>query len=95
MTRIVLFRGSLHFLGRRQHGCRQIIRRGIKRQHGDRSRPLRRQRIGLSLFIALLVAWGRVAWQLARDATAERWIRAEGLFALAVPWGCAGGMNDE
>ncbi len=40
--------------------------------------------IGLSLFIALLVAWGRVAWQLARDATTERWIRAQGLFALAV-----------
>ena len=40
--------------------------------------------IGLSLFIALLVAWGRVAWQLSRDATTERWIRAQGLFALAV-----------
>jgi len=40
--------------------------------------------IGFSLFSALLVAWGRVAWQLARDATAERWIRAQGLFALAV-----------
>ena len=40
--------------------------------------------IGLSLFIALLVAWGRIAWQLSRDATAERWVRAQGLFALAV-----------
>ncbi len=40
--------------------------------------------IGLSLFIALLVAWGRVAWQLSRDAKAECWIRAQGLFALPV-----------
>lgn len=40
--------------------------------------------IGLSLFIALLVAWGRTAWQLSRDATAERWVRAQGIFALAV-----------
>ena len=39
--------------------------------------------IGFSLFVALLIAWGRAAWQLARDATRENWMRAHGLLALA------------
>jgi len=39
--------------------------------------------IGFTLFVALLVAWGRAAWQLARNSAAESWIRAQGLFSLA------------
>jgi O-antigen ligase len=40
--------------------------------------------IGFTLFIALLVAWGRAAWQLVRSTDAAPWIRNQGLFALAV-----------
>lgn len=40
--------------------------------------------VGMSLFMALLVAWGRAAWQLARAGQRENWERAVGLFALAV-----------
>jgi len=39
--------------------------------------------IGLTLFVALLAAWGRAAWQLFRDVEAESWMRAQGLFTLA------------
>ncbi len=39
--------------------------------------------IGFSLFVGMLAAWGRLAWNLARDATAENWMRAQGLFGLA------------
>lgn len=39
--------------------------------------------IGFTLFVALFVAWARAAWQLVRDAEAESWIRAQGLFTLA------------
>ena len=39
--------------------------------------------IGLALFAGLLIAWTRAAWQLARDTTAESWVRAQGLFTLA------------
>ena len=39
--------------------------------------------IGFMLFVAMLVAWARAAWQLARDPEAESWIRAQGLFTLA------------
>ena len=40
--------------------------------------------IGFTLFIALLVAWSRTAWQLVRHDQAESWMRAHGLFSLAV-----------
>jgi O-antigen ligase len=40
--------------------------------------------VGLTLFVALLAAWGRAAWRLAGDATREPWQRSHGLFALAV-----------
>ncbi len=39
--------------------------------------------VGFTLFVGLLIAWTRAAWQLARNATAERWIQAQGLFTLA------------
>ena len=39
--------------------------------------------IGFTLFIALLAAWIRAAWQLVRDSRAESWMRAHGLFTLA------------
>ena len=39
--------------------------------------------VGFTLFVALLTAWGRTAWQLARDASRESWQRDHGLFALA------------
>lgn len=39
--------------------------------------------IGLTLFLAMLASWGRGAWQLARNADAESWMRAHGLFSLA------------
>ncbi len=39
--------------------------------------------IGLVLFVSLLAAWARAAWQLARDKTAENWVQAQGLFTLA------------
>ncbi len=39
--------------------------------------------IGFTLFIAMLVAWGRAAWQLVREPNTESWIRAQGLFSLA------------
>ena len=40
--------------------------------------------IGFTLFAALLLAWIRTAWQLFRDKQAESWLRAHGLFSLAV-----------
>ncbi len=40
--------------------------------------------IGLSLFVALLVAWGRTAWQMFRDANCPEWLRAHGLLSLAI-----------
>jgi O-antigen ligase len=40
--------------------------------------------IGLALFIALLAAWGRTAWQLIRDQESPAWVRNQGLFSLAV-----------
>jgi len=39
--------------------------------------------IGLTLFVAMLAAWVRAAWQLVRNSEAESWMRAHGLFALA------------
>jgi O-antigen ligase len=39
--------------------------------------------VGFGLFVALLAAWGRAAWRLARDATRDAWQRQQGLFALA------------
>lgn len=39
--------------------------------------------IGFTLFLAMLTAWGRAAWQLVRDSELESWIRAHGLFTLA------------
>jgi len=39
--------------------------------------------IGLTLFVAMLAAWGRAAWQLASNAASESWVRAHGLFTLA------------
>lgn len=39
--------------------------------------------IGFVLFIGMLAAWGRAAWQLASDAKAENWVRAHGLFTIA------------
>ena len=39
--------------------------------------------IGFTLFVALLAAWGRAAWELVRNTEAESWIRAQGLFTLA------------
>ncbi len=39
--------------------------------------------VGLTLFVGLLVGWGRAAWQLVCDAEAESWIRGQGLFTLA------------
>ena len=39
--------------------------------------------VGFVLFVGMLVAWGRAAWQLASDAAAESWVRAHGLFTLA------------
>ena len=40
--------------------------------------------IGFTLFVSLFVAWGRAAWQLVSSTQAESWIRAQGLFSLAV-----------
>ncbi len=40
--------------------------------------------IGLSLLLAMLVAWGRAAWELVRDADDGSWTRTQGLFSLAV-----------
>lgn len=39
--------------------------------------------VGLTLFLAMLGAWSRAAWQLARNHDAESWMRAHGLFSLA------------
>jgi len=39
--------------------------------------------IGLVLFVGMLTAWGRAAWQLVGDAASESWVRAHGLFTLA------------
>jgi O-antigen ligase len=40
--------------------------------------------IGLTLFVALLMAWGRTAWQLISDKQSPEWVRNQGLFSLAV-----------
>lgn len=40
--------------------------------------------VGLSLFIGLLVAWGRTAWQMCRDKNAPAWLQTQGLLTLAV-----------
>ncbi|MGI9427425.1 MAG: O-antigen ligase family protein [Bythopirellula sp.] len=40
--------------------------------------------IGFTLFAALLIAWTRSAWLLIRHEQAEGWMRAHGLFSLAV-----------
>ena len=40
--------------------------------------------VGLGLFLTLLAAWGRDAWQLWRAADAPLWVRQQGLFFLAV-----------
>ncbi|NOY29028.1 MAG: WecB/TagA/CpsF family glycosyltransferase [Planctomycetes bacterium] len=39
--------------------------------------------IGFVLFVGMLAAWGRAAWQLASNAAAESWVRAHGLFTIA------------
>jgi O-antigen ligase len=39
--------------------------------------------VGFTLFVALLAAWGRAAWQLIRDKDRESWQRSQGLLALA------------
>ncbi len=39
---------------------------------------------GFGLFVGLLAAWARAAWQLIRNAGADPWRRAHGLFAAAV-----------
>ena len=39
--------------------------------------------IGFTLFMAVLIAWGRAAWQLASNNAAAVWMRSQGLFALA------------
>jgi len=39
--------------------------------------------VGFTLFIAMLVAWARAAWQLVRNSDSESWMRAHGLFTLA------------
>ena len=40
--------------------------------------------IGLILFMAVLAAWARTAWQLISDNRAPAWVRDQGLFSLAV-----------
>ncbi len=40
--------------------------------------------LGLAAFVALLVAWGRVAWSLVRDVELATWERSQGLLMLAV-----------
>ncbi len=40
--------------------------------------------VGLTLFVALLVAWGRAAWQLMANDEAAAWMRNQGLFSLSV-----------
>ena len=40
--------------------------------------------VGFTLFVGLLIAWTRAAWQLVRNRSAESWMRAQGLFTLAV-----------
>jgi O-antigen ligase len=40
--------------------------------------------LGLASFLALLAAWGRVAWSLVRDVALPRWQRSQGLLMLAV-----------
>ncbi|MFO0788362.1 MAG: O-antigen ligase family protein [Pirellulales bacterium] len=40
--------------------------------------------IGLAAFVALLVAWGRTAWQLATSAAAPPWVRMHGVVLLAL-----------
>lgn len=39
--------------------------------------------VGCSLYVALLGAWVRASWKLARDATRPDWQRGQGLFGLA------------
>jgi O-antigen ligase len=40
--------------------------------------------VGLTLFVAVLGAWTRTAWQLVRDKASPAWVRNQGLFTLAV-----------
>ncbi|WP_428303810.1 O-antigen ligase family protein [Lacipirellula sp.] len=40
--------------------------------------------VGVTLFLALLVAWTRMAWQLYRAEDLPMWERSQGLFQLAV-----------
>jgi O-antigen ligase len=39
--------------------------------------------VGLAAFIALLVAWVRMAWSLAKDANVPSWARGQGVLMLA------------
>lgn len=39
--------------------------------------------VGLTLFVGMLASWVRAAWLLARNTSAESWMRAQGLFSLA------------
>ena len=40
--------------------------------------------VGLVAFVAVFVAWGRNAWQLATDFASSPWIRAQGVLMLAL-----------
>jgi O-antigen ligase len=40
--------------------------------------------IGLTVFLAVFIAWGRTAWRLATSAAASPWIRAQGVLMLAL-----------
>lgn len=40
--------------------------------------------VGLTLFVAVLAAWSRTAWKLARDQESPSWVRNQGLFSLAI-----------
>ncbi|MDZ4659683.1 MAG: O-antigen ligase family protein [Bythopirellula sp.] len=40
--------------------------------------------VGFTLFIAVLAAWGRAAWQLVANTQSSDWVRNHGLFSLAV-----------
>ncbi|HEY4235358.1 MAG TPA: O-antigen ligase family protein [Lacipirellulaceae bacterium] len=40
--------------------------------------------VGLAVFVSLLIAWGRSAWSLAKDAQVPAWARGQGVLMLAV-----------
>jgi len=40
--------------------------------------------IGMTLYLAVLIAWGRSAWQLLRDTDLPDWMRSQGILMLAV-----------